>query len=460
MNKEVKIATRQSYGEALLELGKENENVVVLDADLSKSTKDFRNILNYTDDRYAVLSGWNATDENGENYLRDSDSTNESVRSNAYSYLPFWKQFYTTGDDGMSEVDLYLQEVMATDKECSFINSAFQIINLTTGSNSAFNDECEKHAKEDFESKIGRKLGEDESFNLVVPSKFGAASDNYKDMKFSLFKCKLKIPGSKLLNMFLNRNKSKDKAMAAANSQAIGFSYSGSGSDTSTAGGATASPVNALKNSQPSKVVGSKKIVVDGKEVEVTEYSPTDNDELCSKKTVGDGIAEFSPFLFGGPHGKYYSPLTLEGYCQVGNQTLANVPTVDIYSTFEGIQNNMGVRGFEFSKNYKLNGSYIDSVIALTPNEKEALTQGSAEFGVKGMKPNTRHIMPYTSNWYVREYYHDWSKWIRIRIGFVKIRIPNFWYYKLLRTENGKYRNFVQRIMVQVITQLEVIQLV
>ena len=34
-----KIATRQSYGEALVELGEENENVVVLDADLSSATK-------------------------------------------------------------------------------------------------------------------------------------------------------------------------------------------------------------------------------------------------------------------------------------------------------------------------------------------------------------------------------------------------------------------------------------
>lgn len=38
MGKEKK-ATRQSYGEALLEMGKENENVVVLDADLSSATK-------------------------------------------------------------------------------------------------------------------------------------------------------------------------------------------------------------------------------------------------------------------------------------------------------------------------------------------------------------------------------------------------------------------------------------
>ena len=39
MNSEQKIATRQSYGESLLELGKENKNVVVLDADLSSATK-------------------------------------------------------------------------------------------------------------------------------------------------------------------------------------------------------------------------------------------------------------------------------------------------------------------------------------------------------------------------------------------------------------------------------------
>lgn len=37
--KDIKKATRQSYGEALLELGKENENIVVLDADLSTATK-------------------------------------------------------------------------------------------------------------------------------------------------------------------------------------------------------------------------------------------------------------------------------------------------------------------------------------------------------------------------------------------------------------------------------------
>lgn len=39
MNENLKKATRQSYGETLLELGKENEKVVVFDADLSTATK-------------------------------------------------------------------------------------------------------------------------------------------------------------------------------------------------------------------------------------------------------------------------------------------------------------------------------------------------------------------------------------------------------------------------------------
>ena len=39
MNVDKKIATRQSYGEELAKLGEENENIVVLDADLSTATK-------------------------------------------------------------------------------------------------------------------------------------------------------------------------------------------------------------------------------------------------------------------------------------------------------------------------------------------------------------------------------------------------------------------------------------
>ena len=40
MSEVKKIATRESYGNALVELAKEHDNVVVLDADLSSSYKD------------------------------------------------------------------------------------------------------------------------------------------------------------------------------------------------------------------------------------------------------------------------------------------------------------------------------------------------------------------------------------------------------------------------------------
>ena len=39
MSEVKKIATRESYGNALVEIGKENPNVVVLDADLAAATK-------------------------------------------------------------------------------------------------------------------------------------------------------------------------------------------------------------------------------------------------------------------------------------------------------------------------------------------------------------------------------------------------------------------------------------
>ena len=39
MNQEIKVATRESYGEKLAMLGKTNDKIVVLDADLAEATK-------------------------------------------------------------------------------------------------------------------------------------------------------------------------------------------------------------------------------------------------------------------------------------------------------------------------------------------------------------------------------------------------------------------------------------
>ena len=39
MNNDIKIATRESFGKYIVELGKQHEEIVVLDSDLAKATK-------------------------------------------------------------------------------------------------------------------------------------------------------------------------------------------------------------------------------------------------------------------------------------------------------------------------------------------------------------------------------------------------------------------------------------
>lgn len=405
--------------------------------DLSKSTKTFSQILNYTDNKNAVLSGWNSTDENGKKYLEDD--TNSSLNSNAFSYTPFWKQFYTTAEDGMSEIDLYMQEVAASGKETSFINAAYHIIGTISSSNETFNNLCEKANNDYYNQAVSDETDLVEDFEKVTPDKYGDSS-SYTDYSFKILTVKFSIKGSKILKMFLN----KDKITKRAKSLASEAEASVGNVDATSTDSANSSNINmsnsALKSATPTKVLNdSKKIIVeDGQSVEVTEYAIDDKEELCSKKTVEDGVAEYSPFLYGGPHGKYFSPLTLEGYTQFNNRNLATVPTVDPYNVFSSIKNKEGVRSVELSKNYKLNGTYIDNIIALTPNEREALVNGSSEFGVRGISPNTTHWVSYTSNRFYREYFHDWRKRIRIKIFWHKFWIPNPYYLKIGRVTNGR----------------------
>lgn len=405
--------------------------------DLSKSTKTFRNVLNYNDDRYAILAGWNSTDPQGNKFLSDGDRTNGSLNSNAFSYTPFWKQFYTSEEDGMTDLDLYFQEVIATGKECSFLNAAYHIIQITCGDNEPFHEVID-----DVQATVGDvdlpEGADAQQIKAAVPANYGD-DGSYSDMSFSLFKCKLKIPGSKLLSMFLNKSKQTSKAMAAADK-------AGSFGSPDDPAGTSVSPSGAVMQSMtPSKALPGKKTVIDenGQPVEVTNYVPEENNDLASKKVVGDGVAEWSPFIFGGPHGAYPSPLTLEGYTYPNNQLLANVPTLDSYTEFTGdkIWGSMAannVRGLEFSKNFKSTGSYIDTVVALTPNERNALTTGSASFGVKNMQPNQYVWMSYYSNTYKRNYYTEWGKYWYCHS--YHRWYSNWYYYKHHHFLNGSSR--------------------
>lgn len=418
--------------------------------DLSKSTRTLESIIKYSDNRNAILSGWNSTDVQGNPIMSLSDTTNESRRSNAYSYLPFWKQFYTDADDGMSDIDKYIQEIYAKDGEMSFLNASYQIANIIAAENQPFQDRLAEARKENLVSDLEEDSEALANSAAKIADSYGGK--DYSDYSFSIAGAKLTIPGSKLLKMFLQKSSEASKAQSMADSL-TGPDLEDP--DASAATGSSASPSAALKNATPTKYVGEpKSTVIDGQEVEVSTYVPEDNDEIASKKVVGDGIAEWSPMLYGGPHGKYFSPLTLEGYTQPRNQMLANVPSIDTWHLFHGgllesrdmnidqasVQN---IRGLEVTKNFKGNGSYIDAITVLTPNERVSIMDSGQPFGVRGLKPNTGHYTAYYSNLFYRTAFWQSCKYITFRIFRKKIRIPNFWYYKVYKTNNGHWANLV-----------------
>ena len=52
-----KIATREAYGKTLVEVGAENPNLIVMDADLSKSTKTHDFAVAYPE-RFFDMLNW------------------------------------------------------------------------------------------------------------------------------------------------------------------------------------------------------------------------------------------------------------------------------------------------------------------------------------------------------------------------------------------------------------------
>ena len=89
------------------------------------------------------MSGWLGVDETGKKLLRDSDTTNHNYKSNAFSYLPYWRLFYSSEGDGMDDLDLYHQEIIASGQETSILNAAQKILDIKAGDNEQFQEYCE-----------------------------------------------------------------------------------------------------------------------------------------------------------------------------------------------------------------------------------------------------------------------------------------------------------------------------
>lgn len=352
--------------------------------DLRASTCSFEYIIAHADARDAVLSGWNSVDSDGNPYVPGNSKSNDYIGSNAYSYLPFWKQFFFSPSDGMEELDQYWQEIQgSTEPRKSILEAAQEILKITCADNEPFNSFCTDKEEEYV------KRHPNDACALANPFIMADESGNdYGDIKIRLpIIGKVTIPKTKLLNMFLHRKEQENKANAAKDRQQAQF-----------VNNMFANIANVGKKSVGGASSGAQETIDQANSKDNDQstivYDIQNEEDLGSTISYGEGVNNHSPFLYGGPHGAFYSPQTLEGYCQQENEIMETVPTMDAverynYRCSNGFAKRKHVLG---SKNFKL-GNYADSKVCAGLSER-----GSAyNLMVKNADPNI--WMHYSGGW-------------------------------------------------------------
>ena len=354
---------------------------------LRASSKSLLEIINFADDKQAVLSGMNATDKNGEYYYFKAANTqvNDPEQGNAYSYLPFWRQFFTSAEDGLSEIDILMQDVLYNDQPYnSFLDIGNKVIEIVTSDNSKFRDYLRQRSATYVASPpAGSQIAQDNNADVLQDA------NSYGNIEIDTGVFTVEIPHTSLLKAWANKDKNTRAAMNKANQTG--------GMDNAM------SVVNS--NLKPTKKNSSFVEDANGVPRQVNEYTAEEDDDEAAKSALsyGAGVNNYSPFLYGGPHGQYATPLTLEGYCQDENRFLATVPTQDSYTYYHnGIDKQYLNRNFSnFTKNYKNRGNFYDKITAITPNERELLITGNVNFGFHPKpQPNNYRWVYYSNNYY------------------------------------------------------------
>lgn len=415
---------------------------------LRAATCSFEYVLAHADARDAVLSGWNSVDPSGNPYVTGNSKSNDYAGSNAYSYLPFWKQFFFSPADGMEELDQYWQEIQgSTEPRKSILEAAQEILNITCADNEPFNSFCT-----DKEEEYTKRHPNDAVTLANLFTMAGDSGSDYGDIRVRLPVIgKVKIPKTKLLNMFLHRKEQENKANAAKDRQQAQFTSNVFANiakvGKKSVGGSESGAQGAIDQSN-SNGNGQATIV----------YDIQNEEELGSTISYGEGVNNHSPFLYGGPHGAFYSPQTLEGYCQQENEIMETVPTMDSAERYNYRRNNGFAKRKHVlgSKNFKL-GNYADSKVCVGLSERNS----AYNLMVKNADPNI--WMYYSGGWssdHIRKKSacRDWKicwRWWRKRKKCIRFCIPTrfiflelrwSWSWPILQSfgkwENKYWRNY------------------
>lgn len=329
--------------------------------DLANSDVPLDYILTFSDYRGALLSGWNATDKIGA--ASATGTFNGKKNGNAFAYLPYYKLFYTNAGNEYDGIDQYMQDLLGDQEPFhSFIDVGDEIVQMITSDNEQFQNYLDNK-----QAATGSTSAINANTNIDKGGGGGEESD------FKILGVRLK--GSGLLKMFLKRNK---KAKQASDSTKQMAPLSGAN--------------KAVQDTDKKKMSGAAVSGTPGTNQRTAQPEQLGDNDLGDMLTYGPGIAFNSPFLYGGPHGEWYSPLTLEGLVQLENPSVINFPKIDCNEIYEEISRKSDGSVIK-SGNYKDTGIYLDKKVIIGTTERNSLIQGRYYNG------NSCVSVPYTGTY-------------------------------------------------------------
>lgn len=331
--------------------------------------------------------------------------------------LYYWQALYTTPDDGLSHVDVVHMGIdeysskfedsldekgESIDGVITQIISALYAENDELGFEKSEYDEVQKLPDGSKITTTYRKRKRPpyiEKVSTVVTDANGVAIDTdvgadgidmKEDSDYKILG--IRIKGSRILKMFLNRSskieaamniaaKEKNKNYPTANSTSNGNNSSIFGNSGTNDKNTSSTGMNNMGSSIVSMV---------------------DADANENGKFARDtGISQWTPALYGGPHGRHYSPKTVEGFFEENNEFLRNVPRInaDSLSMSSVKQNFSGVES-----RYSPTGDKVNSADPYRSPSRcmSFLQQGYCDYTLQAVYCLMRHyIWSRTPNGYI-----------------------------------------------------------